>query len=144
MDEGIGKIGFFTWAVTSVFIGFSKVKVYFWYKSIFQHYLFVMFRQCIKVIVTNQFYCVSGLFLLCVSFNLVCWITSFRMCCYAEVRWNKKNWDSVQWYAKGKQKLRNHLFIILKFTTYKRTVVLLRLLSVKFQLLYLFLHIRAR
>ena len=31
-----------------------------------------MFRQSIKVIVTNQFYYVSRLFLLFVSFNLVC------------------------------------------------------------------------
>ena len=38
-------------------------------------------------------------------------------------------------------KLQNHLCISLKFTTYKKTVVLL---SVKFQLLYLFLHIAAR
>ena len=53
-------------------------------------HVFVMFTQSIKVIVTNQFYHVSGLFLLYVSFNLIRWITSFRMCCYAEVCWNKK------------------------------------------------------
>ena len=87
--------------------------------------LFAMF----KVIVTSQFSYVSGLFLLCVSFNLVCWITSFRMCCYAEIRWNKKM--GLQYNDTQKENNKNYEIIY----------VLLRLHSLKFQLLYLFLHI---
>ena len=65
-----------------------------------------MFRQSIKDIVTSQFYDVSGLFLLCVSFNLVCWIAASE--CIAMPRFTEIKEIGIQYNDLPKENNKNY------------------------------------